>query len=101
MTFLRMGNAKVIARDYMRIEIRYLANGKMDSRVLCKEGNKWRPVTTAWSQDAPTWDLLHKCHYIGRGDKMFNPPNPIEGVIAHMKYTAHCMDVFAYRRKKK
>ena len=38
-------------------------------------------------EEIPTWDHLHKCGYIGRGDKCFEPPMPINALIKHMQST--------------
>lgn len=100
MRFTRLNKTKIIGRDSIRIEIRYFANGEMESHVTCKEEGKWRTVTMTFCEDIPTWDHLQKCGYIGRGDKCFEPPSPVNAVIKHMQYVVHCFGVMASRKRK-
>ncbi len=91
--FYRHNKSEIVARDCLTVEVRHFADGTMESQVRCLEDGKWRSVSTTYMAEDPSWDLLHKCHYIGRGERCFTPPAPIEAVIVHMKYVAHCLEI--------
>lgn len=93
MRFRRLNKSKIIGRDLMRIKIRYFADGKMESQVQSKEGGRWKNISMCFGENIPTWDHLHKCGYIGRGNSCFEPPNPINAVVKHMQYVVHCFGI--------
>lgn len=82
---------KVILEDRFRVKIFYYANGEMDHQIECFEKGKWRSSSTTFYDKAPTWDKLHEFHYLGEGDDCFMAPGPLNGITAHLKYTAHCL----------
>ena len=101
MRFRRLNESRLLQRDFMRIEIRYFEDGGREIKTECREDGKWKPISTCYDSETPTWEKLHKCDYIGRGNSCFQVPEPLAAVVAHMKYTRHCMDIERDRAKKK
>lgn len=93
MSFRSMSKGKSVKEDWVRIHIRYLDDGTMDSHIEGYEGFRWRTITMTFFEQQPSWDLLHKCQYIHDEDDVFTPPAAITGLINHMKFTEHCRTV--------
>lgn len=93
MRFRRLNKSKLIKRDRLRVAIRYFKDGGMETHVEAFETGKWKTVSMAFCVQTPSWDDLHGFHYVSKGDKCREAPAPINALVAHLKYTAHCMSI--------
>jgi len=84
---------KVKFRSVTQLEIVYFDDGEIWSQLTEQVGKKWSHCSTCYGEKSPSCELLHKCPYIGKDDKCFQPPHPISALIARMKYIAHCFSI--------